>query len=710
MSASSWNHYLSSHEDRDTYVKQADSIQALIDSRESPKNNFRLLSENKILNCLSRSCSSSILQLTFFHSTRRKTIMSSEMECYALMGYGDRAYAVKIEPDELFKQSTQKKRIPSFLEILACDSEQDLINLKPSSTMDTEKLESHVLLPPNIAELFFESEDMKALSVLSNLIALVKHIKSLTAIQQDDSSQVESDDSFELVNEEVDVTLISDQQETVQDQNEDINNDLERKYGNILKFVWSVIHHDNSIKPVVALPCTKPSTMLWLEKIHKDFLKPSNLAIIQQNMNPSLNQNTVNFQNVATSLCRLSSTLENHHEREIKVKEEKLKKKEKQEYEKLSEVQKNTLLLLTVKQGQVESDFDTLEITDTMGTLLEQGTSIKVQTQLQHEFSKRKHICVLSPSMCTSIKQGTLASQPTYRDINGLTPFCTPNENKEDRLDQATLLCLNEQIEQGTLDVEDVKKITKLRITFPQDFNAFRHYLRNFGLLLSLLTGPESAISKSVKELVSHAEDNELTYKDHNADEWTFFASVLDHVHRRTQAFIHSAGHGKIGSLSFKQLDFTSMLDSIENGTYQYFTPKWLKTKRKSNQSEFDFIQKKNLDKDKDSNFKKRKYSNRGEQVNNKNIHHDMKVPQDLKFGDLFHPRCREGVPTVNHDDGTVKCNNFWHRGFCFSKCRFKDSHNKSLNEDELEKSKNYVKALTEKWKINNGKTKIKEE
>ena len=101
----------------------------------------------------------------------------------------------------------------------------------------------------------------------------------------------------------------------------------------------------------------------------------------------------------------------------------------------------------------------------------------------------------------------------------------------------------------GKVSAEDVKRITKLSITFPTDFNAYKHFVKNFQLLLTLLSGPDSIVTKAIGTMVFHAEENERTYIAHGEDEWCFFASVLDHIHRRTQQFIHSAGEGKISSL-----------------------------------------------------------------------------------------------------------------------------------------------------------------
>ena len=110
-----------------------------------------------------------------------------------------------------------------------------------------------------------------------------------------------------------------------------------------------------------------------------------------------------------------------------------------------------------MRPGMADEDVPSLTPTNTMKCLLEQNSSIRVQAQLQHEFSTRDHMCALSSAMCTAIKQGMLASQPSHTDINGLPPFFTPNKSKENSLDQASLLYMSEQMSIGKINAEDLK-------------------------------------------------------------------------------------------------------------------------------------------------------------------------------------------------------------------------------------------------------------
>jgi len=90
--------------DRRIYDEEAMALQVLIDPGETAISNFRLLSENKPIVCISKSPYQESINTTFFHTMKKTSIvLSSDIECFALNGFGDRSYAVKIIAKELFK-------------------------------------------------------------------------------------------------------------------------------------------------------------------------------------------------------------------------------------------------------------------------------------------------------------------------------------------------------------------------------------------------------------------------------------------------------------------------------------------------------------------------------------------------------------------------------------------------------------------------------
>ena len=75
----------------------------------------------------------------------------------------------------------------------------------------------------------------------------------------------------------------------------------------------------------------------------------------------------------------------------------------------------------------------------------------------------------------------------------------------------------------------------------------------------------------------------------------------------------------------------------------------------------------------------------RGNRIENTKIFQELKVPAPLTYEKVFHPHIRYKVETADHQDGTAKCNNYHHRGWCWDKgCKYSGSHGKSLCEAEV--------------------------
>ena len=147
-----------------------------------------------------------------------------------------------------------------------------------------------------------------------------------------------------------------------------------------------------------------------------------------------------------------------------------------------------------------------------------------------------------------------------------------------------------------------------------------------------------------------------------------------------TQTFIPSATDGLISSLKIKQLDFSTLLDSIENHPYFIRRPHGLPKRRIEPPPASQH-----------PNKKARAPNTRGELVYNNNVHKDMQVPKPGSYHDVFAPEFTRGLKIRNHHDGTEKCNNYHHRGRCYTNCNRSASHNKPLTKAEITEGKEYM-------------------
>ena len=751
----SWKKFLLSHPDNDEYNKIADEIQLLIDTNNKAENNFRTITEHPSLILLSKSCSGKEVQASFNHSIKKTKLIGGENEYLALLGFGPRACPMKIDIKEIFSVSKEKKS-PSFEQIMSCRNEDDVKNLKPVADMKSTDLEAQALIPPFLLKVLLSLDDFDAVNVL---LAFLKAIRKqrwlLSSSDSEDDTSVSKEpnqdpqdnvsESFENIEETefesfregqkpparptltravTNAQLTNDNQtnqnpEIQVEAEQEINsiqanqdedsifdtNDqfFSQRYYRIILFLWSIVHYDGrTIKATKISPCCRHSTLEWSEQVHSSCLNqgPSKLPPLPNLQIPNSGNPPVHGGETSATIAitKFAAVLQEKVAADSKKEAEREKSKESKSFESLSEVQQNIFILITAKGDESDIDVDKMEPTDSVKKILKHKISTKTQAQLQHDFRAAGNMCDISIAFCTNLKNGIIASHPTPKDINGLSPFFLPDQAEDERLGQDLALRLTEQLSLGKINESDLRAITKCRYHFPKNVGEYIHYVRNFHHMLVLLSGPESFISSSIGLVVDHVRENEKAYKDLERVHWFFYASVLFFLHKRCQMYIHSASLGKISQLKKKKLEFDLLLESIEDGDYQPTLPNWLKNKKRD------------LDREQNSNGHHNNRQGGGgggapakrqriESIDNPNQVTCLKIPPDTPYRFLFHPNNRRNIEAPTHRDGTVMCNNWIHRGWCSPTCDKKASHGKTLSEEEIQLRKSYLEKLVTKFK-----------
>ena len=229
----------------------------------------------------------------------------------------------------------------------------------------------------------------------------------------------------------------------------------------------------------------------------------------------------------------------------------------------------------------------------------------------------------------------------------------------------------------------------KSKIFSPNEFSTFLHQLRNIRFLCEYLGGHDCLAAVTVDEAVQHAKKFESLYIESARDSIMFYTSLMNDYHFRLQSFIHSCGFRHLEDLDRKQLDFRPIHDRIELREYNARAPRWYKRKDDAPTP----------DRARQERNKRPRYGQPPDD-SNKVINPDqdsaMRIPFPARFRDMFHPSVRSKFNPINHADGTVKYNNFHHRGYCYSTCSLKSSHSKSIPKPEKPKHHRYVANLSE--------------
>jgi len=199
--------------------------------------------------------------------------------------------------------------------------------------------------------------------------------------------------------------------------------------------------------------------------------------------------------------------------------------------------------------------------------------------------------------------------------------------------------------------------ITKCKIHFPKNFGEYEHFIQNFMRMGIIVEGERSIFVTKLQELHRHAREHERCYRELEQEHYFLYTSILEHVHRRCQHYIHSAREGVISKLKVKKLSFDAILEEIEDGDYVPTKPKWLKNKSSNNEGL-------------NTKSSKKRNSSGGEEVDSpkpkkKSIDNplfdpELKCPAGLQYRQVFHPHNRKGIAEVKHDDGSTRCNNWF--------------------------------------------------
>ena len=243
-------------------------------------------------------------------------------------------------------------------------------------------------------------------------------------------------------------------------------------------------------------------------------------------------------------------------------------------------------------------------------------------------------------------------------------------------------------------------KLTKAKVALPTSFAAFHHLLKNIWHVTELFGGVDCIAALAWKGAVAHASENERLYRSLAAQAPDFYTSVGSDYHRRFMTYLRSSGHGKYSKLAFRQLFFDHIQRNIEDETYVVRVPLWAQVA----------LTKQNKQADAGNgngggghgNEKKKVKREKGKFVVNQDKDLSKLIPEGVTYQQLFHPNIRKGVQAFGHSDGSVKCNNYHHRGNCHDKCKFSASHAKTLSEDEKAKGKTYVESLLAKYNAQN--------
>ena len=248
---------------------------------------------NKFIVCITKGPGPDTeLQATFNHTMLRKSFTDTEPTCVALIGFGNRASAVKVTPKEVFRQSP-KIKIPKFSNLIKSDSIEDILALQ---RVVDKRVDNYAILPPVLMEELFDDEDYSPMYVLLKMIKKARKLikKPVTISISDDSKDgdtEEKSDEFDGLETEEPELGPNDPDGVEVDElmvGEDTEHPLLQGFVRILDFLYASAVGTKEIKSVHLKVCTKMATARWADEQHGKYLKNSRHSTLPQASNNSV--------------------------------------------------------------------------------------------------------------------------------------------------------------------------------------------------------------------------------------------------------------------------------------------------------------------------------------------------------------------------------------------------------------------------------------
>ena len=675
----SWKNFLSSHPFNDDLNNNAFGIQTIFLSANTPTQKFTKLCEYKNLLLLSRSVIDTDVQTTFYHSTRNDSFTQAQPFYHALLGLGTRATVVRMDPDKIFVHSAATKAVPSMDTFLKCTT-VDEIKAAATST-SREFIQNFAVLPPFLASTLFELDDWTADRIFLLLKDHISQRRTLLLAAKNPPAPPTTADPNTNDDNVVTQSQTPNQTNTNTTAPASLSDDeLEEEtktFHNILIFLWSLIKDEPIPTPLSIPVCTKDTTATWLDEQHKICINANNTSLPSHQQQPSA------LAHIISEYTKLATSLLDQQNNTKQTEKEMLK------FDKLPVVSKNVIRMMPLIDGQDQEDIAALEPSENFVILINQGSPAGVQSLFQHEFDCAGLLGHVPLGLSTSIKNGALITFPSASSLAGLCVFfCHPHALGQE-FSAEEILRITEQANYGKHQRDGIELMTKSKPFIPYDFSSFLHMLKNITFICEYLGGPHCMTATAWRTAVQHASTNKLTYREEQQKDKLFYASVLDDYNRRFQTFLRSCAFAKADKLRRNQLDFETICTTIETFGYQTRQPIWMKKRDAENNHSFN--------PSRDNNKRQRQAGLRPDNRNkviNDDIDDKMHLPNNTKFGDVFKPENRNLTPSLPHADGSIRCLNYHHRGFCWSNCNFINSHNKKLTSKEIEDGRKYLQNL----------------
>lgn len=357
----SWKQYITNHKSNKDLDDNIAVLQQKFAATTSEQLRFVEMAIFKSLLCLTRAPFSQEIQVTFHHAEVTASVQQTHPYYLGLTGFGHQARAIRLDIAHSFKRTTATKKVPSYKDLIECDSVDTIRQLRAQDTPKV-SLDYFTFIPPKLAQTVIESDSLQVEDLLLKIIRAVRTIRTtpddvLLLLDREDMLANEppggSDTSSAIEEPNIsDAALVTESE----------------KFHKILIFLWSVMNDDIAGSPIIL--CSKKETKKWEEKQHQGRIKRLNTPnqhslprVSPNDPTAALNQNIIELTNAITA-DKIPGTKSREDEDGNSWKK----------FKKLPLVTRNAIRLLTITEDTYENDLPDLKPTEEMLEIIASGS------------------------------------------------------------------------------------------------------------------------------------------------------------------------------------------------------------------------------------------------------------------------------------------------------------------------------------------------
>ena len=444
------------------------------------------------------------------------------------------------------------------------------------------------------------------------------------------------------------------------------------KCRDLLFWLYLVLTDNNSIEAVSTIGCNNEKVIKALQKI------------TLQNLSETKKQDS-------EILLSLSTQVENSLKRPFEVLAatsssttdflERLTQIQNQNHEKSSKSFKKiparyqNMILVAASIGEITE----VEYSSDATEFFKCSNALNAQVMLNSLLETKGIECSVSSAMVSALLYGSFLWKNALSP-SGFAASVLTSEGifKTDTLHEGMVLDYSTKFDMSS---SSLNKLTKSQVLFPVDIEELSHRIRAIQVLASFFFGKHSYMSIGLKRVVNFCLDNKMLFRTRLYTDSAFIAKMICSIDERIYQWLKQcSSHSMVIDTDLSLMEFTHLILDIQLNRFNYVLPPSIAK----------LVTEDNEDSGLKPKKKRKEQDNDVVTVRNKDLNSEWKLRPGETWRTVFRKKSGESPKLSMNCNACLK---YHVKGFCYSDCRFKDSHC-SLVDDDMKKVENFVKSL----------------